>query len=105
MEIKSSKPVTLSEVKEILGKRNEESELGYEQSQALEHAEKFCKCDTKKAQKLLQSLAKNDKITDDIAAKIVDVMPNDPATLRAILAKDKIEMSDEELEALVKELS
>ena len=42
MEIKGSKPVTISEAKEILAKRKEEqAELGYEQNQALEHAERF----------------------------------------------------------------
>lgn len=105
MEIKSTKGVTLSEVKEILGKRGEESELGYEQSQALEHAEKFCKCDSKKAQKLLGDLTKNGKISEEIALKILDIMPNDPATLKAILAKDKVELSEEELSQVVKELS
>ena len=105
MEIKSSKGVALSEVKEILAKRSEETELGYEQAQALEHAGKFCKTDDEKAQKLVKTLTKNDKITEEIALKIIDIMPNDPATLRAILARDKIEMSDEEAAQIVKELS
>ena len=41
MEIKSSKMVSLVEAKKILTERKEEGELGYEQTQALDHAEKF----------------------------------------------------------------
>jgi DNA-directed RNA polymerase subunit F len=105
MKINASKPATLSEVREILSERGEEGELGYEQSQALEHAEKYWKCDSKKVQKLLGNLTKKDKMTEEIALKIIDVLPKDPTTLKAILAKDKIEMSDEELADIIKELS
>jgi DNA-directed RNA polymerase subunit F len=105
MKIKGSKPVTLSKVREILSERGEEGELGYEQSQALEHAEKYWKCDSKKIQKLLGNITKDGKLSEDIALKVIDVMPKDPATLKAILAKDKVEMSDEELASVIKELS
>lgn len=105
MKIKASKPATLSQVREILSERGEEGELGYEQSQALEHAEKYWKCDSKKTQKILGNLIKDGKLDEEIALKIIDILPSDPATLKAILAKDKVEMSEEELAAIIKELS
>ena len=104
MDIKSTKPVSLLEAKEILEKREKDGELGYEQSQALEHAKKFCNMDSKKLQKVLGTLTKNEKVTDEIALKIIDVMPADSATIKAILAKDKIELSEEELNSIIKEL-
>jgi DNA-directed RNA polymerase subunit F len=105
MNIKSSKPVTLTKTKEVLTKRSKDGELGYEQSQALEHADKFCKSDPEKNKKLVDALKKHEKIKDDLAVKIVDVLPSDPATLKAILAKDRIELSDEEVAAIIKDLS
>lgn len=105
MEIKSTKPKTLSEAKEIMEGREKDGELGYEQSQALEHAQKFCKSDSKKIEKLLEKLKKNDKISEELALKIIDIAPSTPATLKAILAKDKIEMSEEELNDIVKEFA
>ena len=105
MKMKSSKAVSLFEVEKILTKRGEEGELGYEQTMALEHAKKFCKHDSKKAQTILSSLTKNEKITEAIALKIINIMPKDTATLKAILAKDKIEMSEEELAQIIKELA
>ncbi len=105
MEVKSSNPVALSEAKETLSKRQKEGELGYEQAQALEHAEKFCNCKAEKVEKQIEALKKHEKITDALAVKIVDIMPNDPATLKAILAKDRIELSDEEAAAILKDIA
>jgi DNA-directed RNA polymerase subunit F len=105
MEIKSTKPVSIDEAKEILAKRKDDGELGYEQSQALENAQRFSTASDAKAKKIIESLKDNKKITDDLAVKIVDVHPTNPATLKAILVKYRIEMSDEEIEKILKELA
>jgi len=101
MNIVSSKPITLSEAKSILEKRKKEADLEYEQQQSLEHAEKFAKIEVKAAKKLVDELMKNEKLSIDTAIKIVDIMPKKPETLKAILLKDKIEMSDEEMTQLL----
>ncbi|MFH1785508.1 MAG: RNA polymerase Rpb4 family protein [Candidatus Micrarchaeota archaeon] len=105
MEIKSSKPTLVGEAKEILTKRNEEGELGYEQNQALENSQRFSTIDEDKAKKLVENLKKNEKINEDLAVKIVDIHPKNPATLKAILVKYRIEMTDEEIEKILKELA
>ena len=104
MEIKGSKPVPVSEAKEILAKRKEDGELGYEQDQALENAERFAS-DSKKAEKLIETLQKMEKITPEMAAKIADIQPKTAATLRAILVKDRVELSEDEVAGLLKELA
>jgi DNA-directed RNA polymerase subunit F len=104
MEVKSSKPVTVSEAKEILAKRKEDGELGYEQSQALDNCEKFAKHDSEKARKLVEAINKGGKINHETAIKIVDVGPDNPSTVRAILLKDRIELSEEEINNIIKEL-
>ncbi|MFH1521201.1 MAG: RNA polymerase Rpb4 [Candidatus Micrarchaeota archaeon] len=105
MEIKSSKPASVSEAKDILTKRKEETEIGYEQSQALDNSERFATVDADKAKKLIEHLMKNKKISAELAVKIVDVHPKNPSTLRAILVKDRIEMTEEEIEKILKELA
>lgn len=101
MDIKSSKPVTLSEVKDLLSKRKKDGELGYEQSETLAYCEKFVKEDAKASRKLADRIMKeNGKINEEIAARLVDIKPRKPDTLKAILLKDKIELSEEELNAI-----
>ncbi|MEW6748128.1 MAG: hypothetical protein AB1295_00260 [Candidatus Micrarchaeota archaeon] len=102
MEIKSTKPVPVSEAKEILAKRSADGELGYEQSQALENAERFA---SDKSADIIKKLSKNEKIGEELAAKIADVRPAKPETLKALLVKDRVELSDEEVDSIIKELA
>ncbi len=105
MEVKSSKAVTVEYAEEVLSKREKEGELGYEQAQALEHAKKFNKEQGKKMEKNIETLTKHEKITKEIAIKVLDIAPENPATLKTILAKDRIEISDEEAESILKEIN
>ncbi|MEW6722993.1 MAG: RNA polymerase Rpb4 family protein [Candidatus Micrarchaeota archaeon] len=105
MDVKSSRPVTIHEVKEILARRKEEGELGYEQSQALDNAERFAKVDSEKAAKLAEAISGIGKISKETAIKILDVWPDNPATLRAVLLKDRVELSEEDIAKVLKELA
>jgi len=105
MQIKSSRPVSVSEAKEILAKRKDDGELGYEQSQALDNSDRFGDADAKKAKKLIETLSKIEKISTELATKIVDIRPGNAATLRAVLVKDRIELSEDELNNILKELA
>ena len=104
MQIKSSKPVSVSEAKEILAERKEDGELGYEQSQALENSERFADADAKKAKKLIEAISEIEKIGTELATKIVDIHPGSAATLRAILVKDRVELSEDAVNSVLKEL-
>lgn len=105
MDVKSSKSVAIAEVKDILSKRKEEGELGYEQSQALDNCEKFARLNAAKTAALAKKLTEEGKISEGLAIKITDVWPTNAATLRAILVKDKVELSEEEIAKIMKELS
>jgi DNA-directed RNA polymerase subunit F len=105
MNVRGTKPVTVAEARELLSERKEIGELGYEQSQALEHAEKFTRFDTAKAKKAVSAIMKAGKVSESIAVKIVDICPENAATLKAILTKDKVELSEEEMNDIIKELS
>ncbi|MFH0884894.1 MAG: RNA polymerase Rpb4 family protein [Candidatus Micrarchaeota archaeon] len=105
MQVKSTRPVSVCEAKEILVKRKEDGELGYEQGQAHDNSERFGTMDPKKAEKLVEMLKGFGKITDELAIKIVDIRPDNAATLRAVLVKDRVELSEDDLNTIVKELA
>ena len=103
MEVKTSEPAPESEVKVLLGKRKtKDEELAYEQAQAEEHAEKFAELTPAKTKKLVEDIRKNEKISLETAIRIVDIMPKYIPTLKAILIKDNVDLSDEELNAVLK---
>jgi DNA-directed RNA polymerase subunit F len=104
MEIKSTRPASIAEAKDILEKRSKESELGYEQFQALEHGEKFAG-EPEAIKKLISALTKHEKITEELAIKLIDISPSDPSTVKSILVKDRVELSEEEINQILKELS
>jgi DNA-directed RNA polymerase subunit F len=105
MKIIKSRPVPLSEAKELLEERKKNvEELGYEQAQAAEHAEKFSRSKASEAEKLAASLAKDSGLDSETAIKIVDLSPKHPETVKAILIRNKIDLPDEEIEKLLKSL-
>ena len=105
MDVKSSKAVTTAEAKAILSARKEGSELGYEQAQALENLDVTVKIEPKTANGLVEKLAKPGKISVELAAKLTDIRPDNPATVRAIISKDRVELSEEEINEIVREFA
>ncbi len=104
METRSSKAVNASEARTILAARKEGGELGYEQAQALENLEITAKADPKDARALKEKMPKG-KISEELTVKLIDIRPDNPATVRAILSKDKVELSEEDINEIIKELA
>lgn len=87
MNYKYVEDVTLSEIKKTLTEKSKEKELNFEQKNALEHSKLFASLTPANAEKLKKSLM-DIEITDELATKIVDIMPN-PLELNLILEKEK----------------
>ena len=91
----------MAEVKEILGqirlKRAEEEELGYELRRAIRHAELFSKGTAEESRAMVAELTKLEKMSPEIAVKIADIRPVTKDELRAIYAKERFTLSEEEL--------
>ncbi len=105
MNVISSKPVALEEANELLAARKKEGELDYVQEQALEYSEKFSDSSRKeKAKKVFEEL-KEKKIPLNTAIKIVEIWPKNADTLRLILAKERVELSEEEFNSVLEKLS
>lgn len=105
MKVIGSKPLTIPEARELLEARAKGAELEYEQAQASEHAEKFSHHKADEAPGLIKELVKKcDKLDPETAAKLVDISPKRLETLKAILIRKRIDVSDEEAAELLKML-
>jgi DNA-directed RNA polymerase subunit F len=97
--------LTLAEVRDILDeirtKRANEEELGYELRRAIRHAELFAKGTVSESQGMVEELRKLEKMNPEIAVKIVDIRPKTKDELRAIYAKERYTLSEEELDSIL----
>lgn len=97
--------LTLAEVKEILDqirlKRADEEELGYELRRAIRHADIFAKGTPDEGRAAAEELMKLEKMTPEIAYKIADIRPVTKDELRAIYAKERFTLSEEELNGIL----
>ena len=110
-EIIKEEVLTLAEAKEILVTltermkeaegREEEEEVRYEQRKALEHASKFAKLDVEDSKALISDLMKLEKMNDNIAVRIADLMPRSKNEVRAIYAKEQFTLSEEDIEEIL----
>lgn len=97
-ELLSRKPLTLSKVKNLLKKRKEESELTYEQEETLKYASTFCKVTKKQRDKIMEELLKLETINEELAVKIIDLLPQEIEIMR-MLPEKKDEVKEEDLVA------
>jgi DNA-directed RNA polymerase subunit F len=97
--------LTLSEVRSILEeirtKRSDEEELGYELRRAIRHAGLFSKGSAEESRHIVEELNKLEKMNPEIAIKIADIRPNTRDELRAIYAKERFNLSEDELDAIL----
>ncbi len=95
------KYVTLPEAREMLEEVQNERELSYEQTLALQHAQRFAHIDVGKAKKMKEELLKVEGIDEYYATKIVDLLPTHPDDVRAIFATDKIILQMSQMEKIL----
>ena len=81
-EIKKKQSISLSEVKEILGKVDVE-EMDQIQRWTYDYVSKFEVIDAKDAKEMKKQLVKECELTDDEAVEIVNIRPTSLAELRS----------------------
>ena len=97
-----AKPVSISEVKNILKKISKErEELIYEQKIALEHAQKFAKLSLKKTEELIKELSKLDFLRENHVYKITDILPKTPDDIKTIFAKERLSIGEKEIKNIL----
>ena len=80
--IKKKNVISISEVKEILGKHDPES-MDQIQRWTYDFATKFAKVDPKDAQKMKQNLIKECGLTDEEAVEVINIQPTSLPELRS----------------------
>lgn len=96
------KPVSLSEVKNILKKvEKDRQELLYEQKIALEHAHKFAKLTVKKTSDLIKELSQLEFLQEIHVYKIADLLPTTEDDVKTIFAKERITLGENEIKKIL----
>ena len=96
--------ITSSEAEKFLkASMKDDEEPIYEKKITLDHLTKFAKLKPKEAKKLVGELTNsNEKIREDIAVKIVDLMPKDENDVRVIFAKERYVLTKEDIEGILR---
>jgi len=113
-EILNESVLTLAEAKELLKplkvsraetKEEEGEEKGeeirYERRKASEHTSKFAKGGEKESRALINKLLGLPKMKEGIAVLITDLMPKSPNEVRAIYAKERFTITEEDIEKIL----
>ena len=98
--------ITLQELREELLKveavRLEAgNEMSYELRRSIEHANHLSKTSAESSRELVEKLLEFEKMKPEIAFRIVGVMPRSRDELRAIYAKERFNLTGEELDEIL----
>jgi DNA-directed RNA polymerase subunit F len=101
MNIIEEKVVTDVEAKELLEKREKESELKFEQKNALENLRKFAAVEKEKIDKLSEELKAVEHLREKHIIAIANFLPEDKDDLRVVLHKEYTNFTQEEIEKIL----
>jgi len=95
--------LSIPEVHHLLEKeRANRGELSYEQKLSLDHAKAFDRLGSReKAEELRAELAELDRLTDEQAIKVVDLLPTDADELEAVFSEDRRELTAEDADTIM----
>jgi len=100
-QIKKKQPISISEVKEILGKEDLES-MDQIQRWTFDYVSKFVKLEPKVAEKMREQLMKDCDLTEEEAAELVNIRPTTLPELRSFTFGWKKLILAETLEKILK---
>ena len=99
-EVLEKKAVSLAHVKNFLENRDTTKAVTFEQTQSLEYAQKFAKVPFSKAEGLFNNLLNIEEMDEELASKVVDILPEDMDTLKLLLSKNS-KVSEANLSAVL----
>ncbi|VVC03459.1 RNA polymerase Rpb4 [Candidatus Burarchaeum australiense] len=99
--IESARPVTVAEVKALLEEQKAGHELSFEQQTTLEYAQKVASTTSKNAQAMVKELMKMEKLTPEVACKLVDLLPVNKEQLLAVVSKERYTLNEKEVEQIL----
>ncbi len=99
--------LTVAETKEILENlemeraADEDREMRYELSRAIDHVNRFADLDAAESREFVTDLLALEKVDEKTAYKIADLKPLDRDELRAVYAQERYSLSGEELDEIL----
>lgn len=99
--------LTVSEVKDLLQEveaeraADEERELRYELTRAIQHVNQFAFLDGPESRELAMELLELEKVDEPTAFKIADLLPRDRNELRAVFAQQRYALDGDELDEIL----
>lgn len=93
-ELLSKKPIGLVNVQAMLKERKSEKDLSYEQKLTYEYSKKFSKLTPAKHKKIMKELQALESISEDLAVKIADVLPDSMVLMNLIANKQDAKEED-----------
>ena len=99
--------ITISEAKSLLNRvederaSDEERDLRYELARAIEHVNRHATLEATESRELVSDLLELDKVSEETAHRIADLLPEDRTELRAIYANERFSLDGEELDDIL----
>ena len=99
--------ITISEAKSLLNEvederaNDEDRDLRYELARAIEHVNRHATLEAEESRELVDDLLELDKVSEEIAHRIADLLPEDRTELRAIYANERFTLDGEELDDIL----
>jgi len=97
MKVTESKPVSMTQAREILSEREKMGELGYEQKLATEHLGKFTRLSPAEAKKMEEELSGILRMSPETLVQILNFLPKNPDELRMIISREKFSLKEQEI--------
>jgi DNA-directed RNA polymerase subunit F len=97
----AEKYVGLAEVKAMLDSESNERELGIAQRSALEHSQALVTLSADDIRALTAEVRALKFMTDYAACKIGDILPKYPEDVRAIFAKERVNLSADDIKQII----
>lgn len=96
--------VSVAEVRDLLEAevevRGMENMLA-SQKASLDHAQKTCSISKEKADAIIAAVSGFDFVTEPVAVKIADLLPEYPEDVRAIFSKERVTLEPEQIESIL----
>ena len=99
--------LTVAEAKTILERieaeraADEERELRYELARAIQHVNRFATLDPEESQELVDELNTLEKVDEETAYKLANLLPEDRTEVRSVYAQQRYSLSTEEIDDIL----
>jgi len=97
----ADKYVSLADVKDMLDAESNRKELGAAQRSALEHSQSLTSLSAGDVNALVGEMRALKFMTDYAAYKIGDILPKYPEDVRAIFAKERVNLSADDIKQII----